>query len=242
MPNLDFFKSAYCLNETYKDILNKNKVRFRGNCNSLSFISTSNCKPQIGLSDVSNPNGILTNCTLNEKSDAINQRISELIQRIEDMEVPGRNTPEKELQSHIISYSMNNDYSLPFCKSLKFISDEFIPPTNENTHPRDILGYCEKTKQLCAIELKAARNETELINQVNAFESELREESNFKFVVELAEIHGFKIENSLKIKKIIVWPFDRTSPKAAFKNSEITEICFTKNNETGEYLFQSFDN
>ena len=46
---LKYFELANRLNKEYKNLLNDNEVHFRASINSISLISISNDKPEIGI-------------------------------------------------------------------------------------------------------------------------------------------------------------------------------------------------
>ena len=225
---LKYFSLAHKLNENHKKLLMENKVHFRANINSLSLISLSEEKPELG-----------TKCSFKKYNSANDiQTLITDINIIKNKSIPKRLTPEKKLQSYIINYALNNNHELPFDKNIKFISSE-IAIYNEAKKKKivtDRLGYNEIMNQLCIIELKYDRQEKRLIEQVNNFENVIDEEP--EFFSQLLSIHGFEntISTQPTIAKFVVWPHEKTSPKSELKREHIIEITFHS-----EYSFQKFN-
>lgn len=225
---LKYFSLAHELNEKYKMLLVKNKVHFRPSLNSLSLISLSKEKPELGAK-----------CSFKKYNSANNIQalIAADIEKINIKAIPQRSTPEKYLQALIISYALKNNYELPFDKNIKFISSEIAVKNNAGKKiVTDILGYNETNNQLCIIELKYDRQEKRLIEQVNNFENVINEKP--EFFSQLLSIHGFK--NTSRIPqttaKLVVWPHEKTSPKIKLKAENIVEIAFHP-----DYSFQNFN-
>jgi hypothetical protein len=225
---LKYFSLAHELNEKFKTLLVKNKVHFRPSLNSLSLISISEEKPELGIK-----------CSFTKYNSANN--IQELIEadteKINIKTEPQRPTPEKYLQALIISYALNNNYELPFDKNIKFISSEIAIKNNAGIKiVTDILGYNETTNKLCVIELKYDRQEKRLIEQVNNFENVINEKP--EFFSQLLSIHGFKNTSRIPLTtaKLVVWPHEKTSPKIKLKTENIVEITFHP-----DYSFQNFN-
>jgi hypothetical protein len=225
---LKYFSLAHELNEKFKTLLVKNKVHFRPSLNSLSLISISEEKPELGIK-----------CSFTKYNSANN--IQELIEadteKINIKTEPQRPTPEKYLQALIISYALNNNYELPFDKNIKFISSEIAIKNNAGKKiVTDILGYNETTNKLCVIELKYDRQEKRLIEQVNNFENVINEKP--EFFSQLLSIHGFKNTSRIPLTtaKLVVWPHEKTSPKIKLKTENIVEITFHP-----DYSFQNFN-
>lgn len=225
---LKYFSLAHELNEKFKTLLVESNVHFRPSLNSLSLISISENKPELG-----------TKCSFKKYNSGIN--IQELIEcDIEKINIkaePQRPTPEKYLQALIISYAIKNNYELPFDKQIKFISSEIAIKNNSGKKiVTDILGFNETTNKLCVIELKYDRQEKRLIEQVNNFENVINEKP--EFFSQLLSIHGFKNTNRIPLTtaKLVVWPHEKTSPKIKLKAENILEITFHP-----DYSFQNFN-
>ncbi len=227
IKDVEYFKLAHRLNEDFKHILLKENVHFRGSLNSLSMISTSNEKPELGVK-----------CNANYKSTGdIENFIYEDIRKIKAKQFPKRNTPEKELQAWIINNALNdNEKKLAFDKDIKFITSELaIFNSHGEKIVTDILGYSVNDNQLCIIELKSSRLMKELIQQVNNFEKVIKEK--FDFFSELLSFQKFSFQKELskEVKKIIVWPYARTSPKKELKGANIIEVTYQE-----RYTFTKF--
>lgn len=190
------FKLAYQLNEKYKETLLKGNVHFRASLNSLSLISISEDRPELGVK-----------CSLSQfkASNDIGGLIKENLIKI-NLKSISENKPEKKLQAWIINDALNHQHQLPFNHDIKFITSELAIKNGKNKVVTDILGYNIATKQLCIIELKTERLLKRLIEQVNNFEEIINE--NPQFFSDLSAIHGYQWQNELPnaICKIVVWP------------------------------------
>jgi len=226
--DIEYFKLAHYLNEDYKHILLKANVHFRASLNSISMISISNERPELGVKCNANTYKVADNIRSSIKQDF--ERI------IKKQSTPKRPTPEKELQSWIINYALNNNYQLPFDTNIKYITSEFAITNKEGLKiVTDIIGYSERDNQLCIIELKSDRLLKRLIQQVLNFEKVISD--NFDFFSKLLSINGF-LENkplSKKMKKIVVWPHEKTSPKNKLKEENILEFTYKDH-----YTFMNF--
>lgn len=217
---LKFFKIVKELNIELHDELVKNNNHFRGNLNSFSLVSLSPEKPELGISN------------LKSDTDAKNA-----FHRLLLKEPPKRPTPEKSLQAWIINKALNNNNRLPFDENIRFITSELAFRNDEGVRVvTDILGYCEKDKQICVIELKSNRALTELKKQVKDFEDIILK--NQLFFAELLKLYGHQNPNGFqKIKKIIVWPHAKTSPIEELKKDDIDILEITYENS---YEFSVF--
>lgn len=212
MKELNFFKIAKELNEDLKSELMKKEAHFRANEDSFSLISLNPNTPQLGKSN------------LKTKGKGIEALYSE---EFASLKSPKRPTPEKRLQAWIISNALNNNGKLPFDENIKFITSELAIKNDIGVRVvNDILGYCEKDKQICVIELKSKRLMQELINQVKDFEDIILK--NQTFFTELLSLYDIKNSNGFqKVKKIIVWPHAETSPKEEFKKEDVDILEIT---------------
>ena len=225
---LKYFSLAHQLNKKHKMLLDSSKVHFRASLNSLSLISVSEEKPELG-----------TKCSFTKYYSADNPQalIKTDVQKINSKSIPQRPTPEKHLQAWIINHALKNNNELPFDKNIKFISSEIAVKNNDGKKiVTDILGYNETDNQLCVIELKYDRQEKRLIEQVNNFEKVIKEKT--EFFLQLLSIHGFKSNKQvpLSILKLVVWPHEKTSPKIKLKTEYIVEITYHP-----DYSFQKFN-
>ncbi|MFP5039395.1 PGN_0703 family putative restriction endonuclease [Parasediminibacterium sp. JCM 36343] len=227
MMNTEYFKLANQLNEEFKPMLLENELHFRGSLGSMSLISLSPNTPELGIK---------CNAENYNTGNNIEKIILEDLGKIKIKSSPKRPTPEKHLQAWIIKNAFNSQGKLPFGDNIQFITSELALESNSGTKVvADILGYSTTTKQLCIIELKSSRLMKELINQVNIFEEIIFE--NFEFFTTLLFIK-LNIDSSTvskKVRKIIIWPHEHTSPLVKLKEAGIEEITYHN-----VYTFNSF--
>jgi len=221
--DLNYFRLAVKLEQQFSDQLIHHEVHFRPNLNSLSLISISQAKPELGV-------------RCKQHSKWTSGILSSYITDINELPVPGRSTPEKSLQAWIIRKAQLNDGYLPFEKSIKFITSELaFQGSYGKKIVSDIIGYDTVNNQLVIIELKSQRLLRRLIEQVEDFERIFKD--NFPFFKQLTQIHGF---NKLKTepRKAIVWPYARTSPLQELKAKGIAEFTYQEN-EVGGLRFNT---
>lgn len=217
---LKFFRLARELNVEYKEYLKSHPAHFRASLSSIALISLRHDTPQLGF-----------NCSYSKlEKAAIN--IDEYLDKLTSMSLPLRLTPEKQMQSWIISYSMNND-SLPFDSDITFVTDEFARKGVSSKLVADIFSFIQKTNTFVIIELKSNRALTELSNQLDNCEDLVKADTHF--YAELLQAHGFAWEEPFRIQKIAVWPCSRIAQPKKFK-SDIREICYQK--AGGSFIFQ----
>ena len=210
----EYFKLVSTLNKDFEEILIEKQVHFRDSLNSFSLISLSKEKPELGI-------------RCNFKSYTHTNDLDSLIKADIDKikKENGRSTPEKELQSWIIKYALKNKGRLPFNEDIHFITSELAIMNKEGKKiVNDILGYNKKTNQLCIIELKSDRLLTRLREQVDNFEQIILE--NTTFFNELLFLNDIKFSNSFSIIKIVVWPYNKTSPKKELKEVRVVEYTY----------------
>jgi len=220
------FKLAYQLNEKYKETLLKGNVHFRPSLNSLSLISISEDRPELGVK-----------CSLSKfkASNDIEALIKESLIKI-NLKSISENKPEKKLQAWIINNALIHQHQLPFNHDIKFITSELAIKIGKNKVVTDILGYNLATNQLCVIELKSDRLLKRLIVQVNSFEIIINE--NPEFFSELLAIHGYQWQNELpnSICKIVVWPLrENISLKKELKANNIIEYTYQEDNKAYKF-------
>jgi hypothetical protein len=222
--DLKYFELVFKLNNEYKQLLIDNEVHFRASINSISMISISNDKPELGI-----------NCSAQKYSSSANLKnlIEQDISKVKSVKNPLRQTPEKELQSWIIISALTNNHSLPFDPDIKFITSELaILSMSGKKTVTDILGYNETNQHLYVIELKSDRLLKRLIQQVSDFENVIMQ--NQQFFSQLLSIHGFASPEdfSNSIKKAIIWPYKKTSPREELSRVGIQEFTYQ-----GHYTF-----
>jgi hypothetical protein len=210
---LKYFRRAYNLNQIHEKDLRDKRAHFRGNLNSFSLISLAEKTPHLGMSPLkSKEAGEKALCDLEKY---LNNRI------------PARNTPEKELQAGILRQAQQSDWILPFGDKIRFLTSELAWPGEKTVN--DILGL-NKKNDLIVIELKSERLKTELIMQVNNFYEIINDKANKEFFQALTRLLA-GVEWSGYVSKMIVWPFNSTSP-LDWGDENITEICYLQNKDT----------
>lgn len=221
--NTNFFDQAFKLNNDFRDILQKNEIHFRGSINSLSLISVSRDKPELGV-------------RCKNHDDWTSEILHTYICKINCKPNPKRITPEKALQAWLIKKALKTENRLEFDKTIHFIASELaIYNDNGAKIVSDIIGYDTKTNQLVIIELKSERLLKKLIAQVNTFRKIV--EDNFQFFQELVSIYGFSLLEK-KQRKVVVWPGEKKAPLEKFKEEGIEEYMY---NEDGDnYSFRTF--
>lgn len=204
---LNFFKMAKELNEQHKELFatEGEEAHLRGNIKSMSLISLSKDRPELGFSNLT------TGRTIEDK-----------LLRLKTKEL-GRSTPEKELQAWMIRTALKNEnHFLPFENEIKFLTSEMALYENEKRVVNDILGF--KDGKLYVIELKSDRNMQRLIEQVENFEKIIV--NNKVFFKEFCELYDC-LWNEESIIKVIVWPF-KNNPKTSqnLKDKMIIEFGY----------------
>lgn len=220
---LYYFKLAKKINdENHELLLTKNEeAHLRGNLKSMSLISISRDKPELGFSKIT-------------KEEAVFQKI----EKLKSKDIPKRSTPEKSLQSYIIKHALLSDYVLPFGKNIKFVTSEIAIFKDNKRIVNDVLGFDQDNK-LCIIELKSDRHMTRLKEQVDAFANIVKDEDHIDFFYSLLELYGHKWDKK-SIQKIIVWPSAKGNGKK-FKDSQnntIAEFEYDKDKFDTEYVLE----
>jgi hypothetical protein len=222
--NPRFFQLALELEKQFHEELIKNEVHFRASLNSLSLISVSADKPELGVSCKNHKHWTT-------------EVLHIYIEKIKKKPMPKRPTPEKSLQAWIIKYSQVNDRKLPFNNSIKFLTSELAIHNNNGTKiVSDIIGYDTNTNQLIIIELKSNRLLKKLIEQVDNFEKIFH--NNYWFFRELIILHDFNILEDIS-RKVIVWPHAKTSPLKRLKDIDITEYTYWSNDNSYHFIDHS---
>lgn len=219
--NTQFFKLALELEKQFKGELITNEVHFRANLNSLSLVSIGSNKPELGVPCKNHNQWTL-------------EILYTYIKRIQNKPEPKRLTPEKLLQAQIIKEAQANNRKLPFDNSIIFITSELAMCNNSGKKiVSDIIGYNTTTNQLVIIELKSDRLLKRLIEQVESFEKIIND--NSYFFQELITLNGFgKLAEAPK--KVIVWPYKKTSPLEKLKELNITEYVYKLNDNNYSFI------
>lgn len=210
---LEKFRIAEALNKEHSKTLKEKKLHFRGNLDSFSLISLSQKTAERGTSGLkSKPKGEIA-------LEKIVKRLKEIEEKIDRGK--SRLTPEKELQAWIIHYALNHKRVLPFGENIQFITSELAITKEKKRIVNDILGF-DNEKNLVIIELKSDRLKAELERQIEKFEKVVKEDPIF---FERLTYLIMEDKWSGGIKKMIVWPYAKTSPFKKWKH-EISEVCY----------------
>ena len=220
---LHYFKMAKKINEMNHDLLLKKdeEAHLRGNLKSMSLISISKDKPELGFSTIKNEESVF-------------RKLKELKEKN-----LGRSTPEKLLQSYIIKHALLSNHTLPFGKNIYFITSEIAVFNKDSKRiVNDILGFNENG-QLCIIELKSDRHMTRLKQQVDNFANIVKDEEHIDFFYSLLELYGHKWDRK-SIQKIVVWPKAKGTGKKFKDNTEndILEFEYDKDKLGDEYVLE----
>lgn len=203
-------------------------AHFRGSIGSLTLVSLTKDKPQLGVQIGADKNL--------DSSYWTEDLIDGYLRQLERKNNPGRPTPEKMIQSAIIQSAFSNNLYLPFKKN------KVLYFTNELAMGKvcDILGLGEDGS-LYIIELKSKRHKTELEEQVLAFEKITKDNREF-FVQLILELTGRQWNG--EVTKMIVWPYASTSPlnygSNPWKPKDIIEVCYQQID--GAIQLVEFDN
>ena len=183
MSKLKYFKMAMELNKEKHDELKKKQCHFRGGFGSMSLISVAFWSPERGKSGIKNEG-----------------RAEEKLKSFK-VDMPGRSTPEKQLQAWLINRILFHD-APEFWESrgLNFLTSELKKDNLVN----DILAVDDKGS-IWVIELKSARYLDELIRQTNGF-AEVVKSNEDEFAELVAVLSGSKLKWTGAIKKMIIWP------------------------------------
>lgn len=227
--------------EEYRDLFKRYSFRLRPSVNSISLVSCSSSTPQLGFSDITNATG------LKKKLEALKQeKIS--------LEPPRRKTPEKALQSWLISQAITNgqqlkslDAVLKDGHSYRFVSDEISLKVSDDPHPpgsryravADLLlirTNDQGESEIVNVELKSQRS-TETFKQIDNFWEFMGEGQRKRW----REFIGIMLGGSeLRWKEvdarrgIVVWPAPVSSSSKRTKEllskrkaNGIDTICYT---------------
>lgn len=213
---LKYFKLAKEINDKNKELFMKNEAHCRGSINSMSLISLSKDRPELGFS------GLKTDRTIEDK-----------LKKLKNKEL-GRETPEKVLQSWIIKNAIKNDYILPCGVDIKFITSEMaVYDDNKKRIVNDILGF--KDGSLYVIELKSDRAMGRLVEQVENFKSIIEKEKSL--FDDLCKLYNHNWDKK-SIIKVIVWPFNKNGQKSSIElsNKNIIEYGYEEKNDSFEFI------
>ncbi len=221
----------------YDDLFSRCRFRLRPSVGSISLVSCSSFTPQLGFSNIKDAGA------LQEKLEALREGRVKLC-------APGRDTPEKSLQSWLISEAMQNngrvasiERALDDRHSYWFVSDE-IALNNPETDKRlvaDLLLVREDSRgelEFVNVELKSQRT-TETHIQAKNFSRFIQEPDRVALWRDFAETMLPKKTCLWKepgeCKGLVVWPFGSgvASPRGRtidllnqYKAEGIDTICY----------------
>jgi len=214
---LQYFKLAKEINDKNKELFLTNEAHCRGSINSMSLISISKKKPELGFSSIRTEKTILSK-----------------IDDLKEKDEPKRPTPEKVLQSWIIKNAIKNNYILPCGDDIKFITSEMAVYDKSNKRiVNDILGF--KDGSLYVIELKSDRAMGRLVEQVENFNNIIEKEKSL--FDDLCKIYNHNWDKK-SIIKVIVWPFNKNGQKSSIElsNKNIIEYGYEEKNDSYEFI------
>jgi hypothetical protein len=227
--------------KSYKDLFAKHSFRLRPSVGSISLVSCSNWTPQLGFSNMTN-------------GPALKSKLAALKDGTAKLKAPDRPTPEKSVQSWLISEAMHNNGRLASIElALKdhhtywLVADEIaLNAINENDSAEkgervvaDLLlvrtnGLGES--ELVNVELKSERT-TKTHGQIKAFWSFIGP-NQYALWREFAEV---MLEKKLhwrelgKTNGLVIWPCPLKNSKssestarlmAGYKADGIDTICY----------------
>jgi len=214
-------------------------VHFRPSSNGISIIGLLPTAPQRGKSNF-------------RDFDGINNDFENMFAK-HCTEPPKRVTPEKELQSYLISESYKNKRMIKplndtqkHLDNLTFITDEIALPAQSNKIVCDLLAL-RMTNLDCipvVIELKSKRDRR-IINQVNNYSMIVNDHKD-KFEMLFSEILGKEIKFTSACDKWIVWPgitnkgtgeLDIEPREHELKEKGITAVTYQKSSTSGSPSF-----
>lgn len=213
MESTSYLKLAKELNDELHDELLKKKVHFRGSMNSLSLISLASETAERGVTGIKSKNAAI------EKLKTFK------------VDMPGRNTPEKKLQSWIILAAMRNGGILPFGDGLRFLTSELAFKEKERKIVNDILAL-NPENDLVVIELKSSRL-TKVFDQTIEFQKLIEHEK--ELFAEIVQTVGGCIWSG-KVQKVIVWNDGGKYADKDHKYADIDQYGYIEVN--GGYRFE----
>jgi hypothetical protein len=223
--------------DKYRDLFDRYRFRLRPSVGSISLVSYSRYTPQLGFSDIKGAR------VLQEKLEALREKRVVL-------NAPGRDTPEKDLQSWLISEAMQNkgrvasiERALNDHHSYWFVSDEIAlkDPETGKRLVADLLFVREDGRgelEFVNVELKSQRS-TETHDQAKDFSSFVKEPGWValwrNFAVTMLDRKECLWKEAGGCRGLVVWPYgsDQASPRGRtvdlvnqYKAQGIGTICY----------------
>jgi hypothetical protein len=223
------------IQDTLGDILVErgHEVMFRPGSEAISMVSLRPDRPQRGKSGIRNLAGLAQDFDTQYRKYCVD--IGQ-----------GRSTPEKRLQSYLVSQAQCNGHQLTSLESVSgikpvlFVCDEIKLPTGEGPRICDlfaVIGDDDGTWSPLIVELKSKRAMTELEEQLHAF-SALVDAHTERFGNLASAVLNQTVTLCGPCRKWLVWPSDTRSPdRRADGLREKGILCVGYNEVDGRYEF-----
>lgn len=139
----------------YRDVFVRHSLRFRPSVSSISLVSCSTLTPQLGFSNITS-------------GSALRSKLAALKEGTASLEAPARPTPEKSVQSWLISQALRNagriksvEDALGDGHSYWFVSDEIaLNALHETNHDQK----CERMVADMLLMRKSSEGDCEIVN------------------------------------------------------------------------------
>jgi hypothetical protein len=193
----------------YGDLFNQYRFRLRPSVGSISLVSCSSYTPQLGFSNI-------------KSARALREKLEALRERRATLSAPGRDTPEKSLQSWLILDAMQNNGSVASIEralddrhSYWFVSDEIAlkNPETEKRLVADLLLVREDglgELEFVNVELKSQRT-TETHIQAKNFSRFIQKPDRVALWRDFAETmlpkKTCRWKEPGQCRGLVVWPF-----------------------------------
>ena len=229
------------LADEFGGVFRSYSLRLRPSVNSISLVSCSVWTPQLGFTDIKDPTG------LREKLEALKHGEIKI-------KPPGRNTPEKALQSWLISQALANDHELASIDaalndshSYRFVTDEISlrvsddtqTATNGNRVVADLLlirTNDQGESEIVNAELKSERS-TETFKQIDDFWRFMGDDQRKRwreFIGIMLDRSDLRWKDVNAPKGIVIWPAPSGASRKQTgelvkdrKKDGIETICYT---------------
>lgn len=208
--------------QLFKHELSRKYQRLRPSIGRISLVSFHPHFPQMGPYQY--------RWTISDASRLRKALVSEVLE-------PGREVPEKRLQSWLIREAAINGHVLrPLNEVLGgeywFVSDELaikVGKSNKVVADMLLVRVEDGRAQLVNVELKSKRSRSEVFEQVISFREVIEHESLVKLWRQFAEAmtgRNFSWDDSLFTRGIVLWPGSK-KPKKAQMTERVDEVWYT---------------
>jgi len=209
------------------------EVMFRPGSEGIAMVSLQRDRPQRGKSRIRNVAGLARNFEAQYRKYCV------------DID-QGRPTPEKRLQSYLVSHAQSNGHHLTALESVSglspvlFVCDEVKLPTREGPRICDLFavtGNGDGTWTPLIVELKSRRAMKELQEQLQVFAA-LVDAHSGRFGDLASAVLNQTITLCGPCRKWLVWPSDTRSPDRRTDDLKAKEIlCVGYDELDGRYEF-----